>query len=105
MKLIVENPNTGVIKNAPVGSSLTTLFFGGLPALFRGDIKWFFIQLLIAFFTFGLSNLVFAFIYNKIYIQKLLEKGFKVKDVYGGTLDEASKKLCINLPQLSLKTN
>lgn len=99
----MENPNTGIIKRAPVGPSLTTLFFGALPALFRGDIKWFFIQLLIACFTCGLSNFVFAFIYNKIYIKKLLEKGFKVKDVYGGTLEDAKKKLGINLPQFESK--
>jgi len=99
MKLAMENPNTGIIKRAPVGFSWTTLFFGGFPALFRGDLKWFFIQLLIACFTGGLSNLVFAFIYNKIFVQKLLEKGFKVKDVEGGTLEDAKKKLNINLPR------
>jgi hypothetical protein len=99
MKLAMENPNTGIIKRAPVGFSWTTLFFGGFPALFRGDLKWFFIQLLIACFTGGLSNLVFAFIYNKTFVQKLLEKGFKVKDVEGGTLEDAKKKLSINLPR------
>ena len=31
----------------------------------------------ISFFTGGLSNLVFCFIYNKIYINSLLQKGFK----------------------------
>jgi hypothetical protein len=99
MKLIMENPNTGITKKAPVGFSWTTLFFGGFPALFRGDIKWFFIQLLIACFTAGISNLVFAFIYNKIYVQKLLEKGFKVKDVESGSLEAAKNKLGINLPK------
>jgi hypothetical protein len=95
----MENPTTGIIKKAPVGFSWTTLFFGGFPALFRGDIKWFFIQLLIACFTGGISNIVFAFIYNKTYIQKLLEKGFKVKEVEGGILEEVNKKMGINLPK------
>ncbi len=99
MKLTMENPQTGIIKKAPVGFSWTTLFFGGLPALFRGDIKWFLIQIIIAVFTAGISNLVFAFIYNKTYIQKLLEKGFKVKDVEGAVLEEANKRLGINLPK------
>ena len=95
----MENPNTGIIKKAPVGFSWTTLFFGGFPALFRGDIKWFCIQVLVACFTLGVSTVVFAFIYNKAYIHRLLEKGFKVKDVEGGKLEDARQKLGINLPQ------
>ena len=97
MKLLMENPNTGITKNAPVGFSWTTLFFSGFPALFRGDIKWCIIQLLLSITC--ISQLIFAFIYNKIFIQKLLEKGFKVKDVKGGILEEANKKLGINLPK------
>ena len=62
-------------------------------------MKWFFIQCLCAVITSGLSGLVFMFIYNKIYIKKLLEKGFKVKAVEGGTLERANQKLGINLPQ------
>src|SRR5437763_223617 len=99
MKLALENPNTGIIKKAPVGFSWTTLFFSGLPALFRGDIKWLIVQFLIACCTFGVSGIVFAFIYNKIYIQKLLEKGFKVTAVEEGTFEDARKKLGINLPK------
>jgi hypothetical protein len=95
----MENPDTGIIKKAPVGFSWTTLFFCGLPAFFRGDFKWFFIQLLLACFTGGLSNLLFSFIYNKIYIEKLLEKGFKVRDVEKGMLEDAKRKLGINLPK------
>jgi hypothetical protein len=99
MKLELENPNTGIIKRAPVGFSWTTLFFGALPALFRGDIKWFCLQFLIACFTANLSAIVFAFIYNKTFILKLLEKGFKVKDVEGGNLEDAKRKLGVNLPK------
>lgn len=93
----MENPNTGIVNKTPVGFSWTTLFFSALPALFRGDIKWFIIQLLLSWSC--ISQIIFAFIYNKLYIQKLLEKGFKVKDVEGGTLEDAKIKLSINLPQ------
>jgi hypothetical protein len=67
----MENPNTGIIKKAPVGISYTTLFFGGFPALFRGDLMWFLIQVLIRhcvkcgkqFFTSGLTS--FPVLFNK----------------------------------------
>ena len=97
----MENPHTGIIKNAPVGFSWTTLFFSVLPALFRGDFKWFLIQLLLSWTC--ISTLIFAVIYNKLYIQKLLENGFKVKDVEGGTVEDAKKYLGINLPTFEAK--
>ncbi len=46
-KLILLNPHSGIIKQAPVGFTWTTAFFGPLPALYRGDFKWFFIQSLL----------------------------------------------------------
>ena len=103
MKLTMENPNTGIIKTAPVGFSWTTLFFGGFPSLFRGDIKWFIIQLIVDCFTFCVAVFVFPFICNKLYIKNLLEKGFKVKDVEGGTLEDAKGKIGINLPKFESK--
>ena len=70
-KLIFENPNTGHIKEAPAGFSWTVLFFGFFPPLFRGDWKWAVIIFLLAVLTWGLVNLVFMFIYNKLYIKGL----------------------------------
>jgi hypothetical protein len=152
MKLLMEHPNTGIIKNAPVGFSWTTFFFGPIPALTRGDIIGAFVLLILFFIAFGFSVFgmvsgvwglivpyytngeaqgnrplpqdvvssvqgastvlaivsllgagiivfVYSFMYNKLHIKKLLKKGFKVKDVEGGTLEDARKKLGINLPQ------
>ena len=91
MKLIMEHPHTGIIKNAPIGGS-------GIP-FFRGDIKWSIIVILLFGFLNIIGAIIWLFInYNKIYIKELLEKGFKVKDVYGGSLEDAKKKLGINLP-------
>ena len=98
-ELILENPQTGIIKRAPVGFSWTTLFFPSLPALFRGDFVGFIIQLLLnSMFLFPV--IIFPFIYNKLYIQKLLEKGFKVASANNITIDEARRRLKINLQQL-----
>lgn len=95
--LILQNPNSGIIKKAPVGFSWTTLFFGPLPALFRGDFKWFFIQFLLGGF-FVIPLCIFPFIYNKIYIKKRLEDGYKVKSVEGATVENLNAKLGLELP-------
>jgi len=94
--LILENPTTGIVKYAPVGFSFTTLFFPSIPCLYRGDFKGFFIQLISDLL--GFPIIIWPFIYNKLYVQRLLEKGFKVKDVKGGTLEAVKKTLNINLP-------
>lgn len=75
MKISMKN-NLGVIREAKIGFSWTTLFFGAFTPLIRGDWKWFFIQAIIALMTYGLSHVVFSFIYNKIYITELLNQGY-----------------------------
>ena len=73
MRVNLENPTTHQLKQVKVGFSWTTFFFGFWPALFRGDWKWFGIQLVIeiflACFTYGLGagivGIVFSFFYNK----------------------------------------
>lgn len=71
---------TGVVKQAPVGFSWTTLFFGGFPALLRGDVKWFLLGWLISLATVGFGLIIMAFIYNKIYVKDLMEKGYRPAD-------------------------
>ncbi|RPK26257.1 DUF2628 domain-containing protein [Paenibacillus xylanexedens] len=84
MHIFLQN-SAGVTKNVKVGFSWTTLFFGFFPALFRGDLKWaaimFLISVAVGIFTVGfgawISGIVFSFVYNKIYIKELLEKGYR----------------------------
>ncbi len=78
--IILKHSNSGVIKKAPTGFSWTALFFGGLVPLFRGDVMWFIISLLVSICSFGIFWLIFPFIYNKIYIKKALEKGYVPAD-------------------------
>lgn len=72
----VRLEKNGLLKEAKVGFSWTTLFFGCLTPLFRGDIKWALIMFVVAMLTFGISHLVFPFIYNKIYIKDLISAGY-----------------------------
>lgn len=87
MKVKLKN-NVGVTKEVKSGFSWTTFFFGFFPALIRGDLKWAIIMFIIAAvvgsFTFGLGawipGIIFSFVYNKIYIKELLEKGYQPAD-------------------------
>ena len=78
-KIQLLNENTGEMKEAPVGFSWTVLFFGPFPSLFRSDWKWFVIILIAAAITWGLSNFIFMFIYNKLSLKDLFMKGYRAK--------------------------
>ena len=79
MKRTMKN-EIGQVKVVKEGFSWTMLFFGIFVPLYRGDWKWFLIILIANLFTYGLASVVFAFIYNKIYINDLLEKGYKFQE-------------------------
>jgi len=98
--VVFKNPQTGAMKEAPISFSWTVFFFGFFPALFRGDIKWAAIMFVIACFTFSLSNLVFMFIYNRLYVQDLIAAGFKAQSIAKGELGYASAKLGFEIPRL-----
>ncbi|WP_231626483.1 HrgC protein [Helicobacter pylori] len=71
-----------LIKKGFVGFSWTTLFFNFFVPIIRGDVKGAVIMLIAASFTFGLFNIVLAFIYNKQYTTRLLESGYEPADEY-----------------------
>lgn len=73
----LQNEN-GVTKEVKQGFSWTMLFFGVFVPLTRGDWKWFLISLVAAIVTSGLSWLVFPFFYNKLYLNDLLNSGYKI---------------------------
>ena len=100
-KLTLQHPSTGIIKSAPVGYSWTTLFFNFLPALLRADFKWFFIQLILS--PLVIPQFIFAFKYNRIYLQRLLERGYKVKSTGGASIAALNEQLQMELPLLTSK--
>jgi hypothetical protein len=84
----MKHKQSGILKNGYYGFSWTTFFFGGFPALFRGDIMYGLAVLVfgvvIGLATFGLGSfvvwLVWACIYNKNYTHRLLQAGFEFDD-------------------------
>lgn len=95
--------NNGVeVKTAPVGYSWTTLFFGGWPGIFRQDWLWGILLIIACMFTWGLAGIVCSFFYNKVYINGLIKRGFKI-DAIAGTTEESLKSYLglMTLPRTS----
>lgn len=84
----LKHTQSGIVKNGYYGFSWTSFFFGGLPALIRGDIGYGLAVLIAAIlagaFSFGLLwfivGLIWAFIYNKTYTHRLLQAGYAFDD-------------------------
>lgn len=86
MAVDINLTQNGVIRSIPVGFSWTTLFFGFFVPLFRGDWIWFLIMLFVGVSSLGVLNLIFAFLYNRIYANKLISSGWVPADNYSETL-------------------
>jgi len=89
-----ENKNTGAIKIAPIGFSWTSFFFSGIPALMRGHIGMGIIQIILSMITFSFSNIVFGFIYNKMYIKHMIAEGAKMSSA---TLSDDALKATLGM--------
>lgn len=81
--VMMKHPQTGLVQKGFFGFSWTTFFFGGWPAIFRGDIVVGVMFIVLQFFTFGIASIIWAFLYNKSYTRKLLEKGYQFADGEG----------------------
>lgn len=77
---MMKHPQTNLVKKGFIGFSWTTFFFGGLPALFRGDILTGVLVLVASMLTFGIAGIIWAFMYNKRYTTGLLEQGYVFAD-------------------------
>lgn len=76
--IALNHPKTKDVKLVPNGFSWTVLLFGPFVPLLRGDILWVFIILICALVTMGISSILFAFLYNNIYKNSLMNKGYKI---------------------------
>lgn len=75
--IMMKSSQTGVTKKGFHGFSWTTLLFGGIPALFRGDIITGLVVIILGLMTFQITSIIWAFMYNKRYTVSLLEKGYE----------------------------
>lgn len=83
-RISMRHKDTGIVKDGFYGFSWTTFCFGFFPALFRGDFITFIggivIAVIIGMMTFGIGaffiGFVWAFMYNKYYTRRLLERGY-----------------------------
>jgi len=81
--VMMKNPDTGLVKKGFFGFSWTTFFFGGFPALFRGDLVTGILLIIISMMTMGIGGIIWSFFYNKSFTTKLIEKGYQFADSDG----------------------
>ena len=79
MKVYLRN-SVGVVKQVKLGFSWTMLFFGIFVPLFRGDLKWTVLSLILVLVTSGLAWFILPFVYHKLSIKSLLEDGWMPAD-------------------------
>lgn len=78
--VMMKHPSTGVLKKGLYGFSWTTFFFGGFPALFRGDVIIGLVVIVLNILTACIAGIIWAFVYNKKYTLGLVEKGYVFAD-------------------------
>lgn len=98
-KITFEHPEIGTVRKAPVGFSWTLFLLGPIVCLFRKDWFWLLIMLVATGITYGISCLVFPFFYNKLYIKRLLKRGYKVAATENMDIATLRKKLELVLPE------
>lgn len=84
----MKHRETGIAKNGYYGFSWTSFFWGGFPALLRGDVLYGLLVIVLGVIMGALSMgilgvaawLVWAVVYNKNYTHRLLREGFEFDD-------------------------
>jgi hypothetical protein len=93
-KIRMYHPVSGISKSGFYGFSWTTFFFGGFPALFRGDIVIGLVVVVLNVLTWWIAGVIWSFFYNKHFTHRLVEKGY----VFSGTEAEvADAKLALGI--------
>jgi len=67
---------SGLAKTGYIGYSWTYLLFGWFVPLIRGELGIAVLHLVITLFSAGISQLIFPFIFNRQYMQRMLTAGW-----------------------------
>ena len=96
-----KNPYTGQLREAPVGYSWSCLFFGFAVAFYRNDWKWLFTMAISSVISGGFLWLfIYPFIYNGLYIQDLINNGYKVVSIQIGAINVLERKIGLKLESI-----
>jgi len=77
---MIQHPTSGLTRKGYFGFSWTYLFFGWWVPMFRGELGVAALHLLFTVVTLGLWQIIVAFLYNKQYMTRMLEKGYVLRD-------------------------
>ena len=83
-EILIKHKGSDMTKKGFYGFSWTYLFFGFFVPLFRGELGVGALHIVFAIFSFGISNIIFAFIYNKQFMERQLVSGWEL----AGSTDE-----------------
>ena len=74
----IVHADSGLVKTGYIGYSWTYLLFGWFVPLVRGELGVAVLHLVITIVSAGLSQLIFAFIYNRQYMNRMLTSGWRL---------------------------
>ena len=74
----IVHADSGLVKTGFIGYSWTYLLFGWFVPLVRGELGVAVLHLMITIVSAGLSQLIFAFIYNRQYMNRMLTSGWRL---------------------------
>lgn len=79
-KVMIQHPANGLTRTGFYGFSWTYLLFGWWVPLFRGELVVAALHFIFTVITFGIWQIIVAFLYNRQYMTRMLEKGYVLKD-------------------------
>lgn len=94
-----EHPRTGITRTAPLGYNWRLLQFGALLPLYQREWKLCLLVIAGGALTFGVSNVLIAFYYNKLYVRSLIAAGFLARGTEEGSIDQVEALLRMTLPR------
>ena len=79
-KVMIQHPANGLTRTGFYGFSWTYLLFGWWVPLIRGELVVAALHLIFTVLTIGIWQIIVAFLYNKQFMIRMLEKGYVLKD-------------------------